>query len=193
MNRRESPAQTVGHFARSLHNEGCLAGASCALRCRVRVNGGPARWFQRSGRRGTEKTNGKAQRARTRASRRTEQDRLPLFFRVRRLRYHGSRYATIVAPESIEGEPMDDHTGGVSRRLFWRLWARSLLGVSFFLNGCSARLGLSGSITSQFPELTCLPPEAGNEYDYVVVGSGAGGDPRTPVTSSSKKWCPVRR
>jgi len=72
---------------------------------------------------------------------------------------------------------MDDRSGGPSRRRFWRFCARSLLGVSFFLSGCATRIGPTGPGAARFPEQTCPPTQGGDEYDYIVVGSGAGGGP----------------
>lgn len=79
--------------------------------------------------------------------------------------------------QAAKGEPMGDSKVGISRRRFGRLCARSLVGLAIFLNGCSARIGIPGQTTQRFPEQTCPPSASGTDYDYIVVGSGAGGGP----------------
>lgn len=44
------------------------------------------------------------------------------------------------------------------------------------LSGCGTLLGLRAE-QRPFPELSCAPPASGDEFDYVIVGSGAGGGP----------------
>ena len=61
-----------------------------------------------------------------------------------------------------------------SRRSFIKLGALLLTGASTVLTGCASLLG-KGS-TKPFDPLDC-PKTPSNKFDYVVIGSGAGGGP----------------
>jgi len=66
----------------------------------------------------------------------------------------------------------------ISRRRFTQVGARWLAGISLFATGCTNRLGLSGDRSSAPSNRPCIPAESSSgDYDYVVVGSGAGGGP----------------
>lgn len=62
---------------------------------------------------------------------------------------------------------------GLSRRRFLELCAA---GVTGLVSGCATLLGRGGTELPP-PTLTCPSPPADGEFDYIVVGSGAGGGP----------------
>lgn len=60
---------------------------------------------------------------------------------------------------------------GITRRRFGKLLAGSAAALASLLSACSTAL-------RPRPEIVCKPDDAGpEEYDYIVVGSGAGGGP----------------
>lgn len=64
-------------------------------------------------------------------------------------------------------------TGGISRRGFSRLCARSLGVLTLLVSGCNSMVK-----HEPFVKITCDPSSAGGtDFEYVVVGSGAGGGP----------------
>lgn len=67
---------------------------------------------------------------------------------------------------------MNDTETKVNRRDFAKLCLKSLIGVTAFLNGCANGV-------RPRPDVACEPPkgDTGGDYDYIVVGSGAGGGP----------------
>ncbi len=65
---------------------------------------------------------------------------------------------------------------GVSRRRFLEVCAACASGAAALLGGC-ARLLTPDWASRPFPTLTCSPAGGGEEFDYIVVGSGAGGGP----------------
>jgi choline dehydrogenase len=73
---------------------------------------------------------------------------------------------------SPDSEPTRVH----SRRRFLQVLAALSSGAGGLLAGC---VNLLKSTRQQrpFPDLACTPPPEGDEFDYVVVGSGAGGGP----------------
>jgi choline dehydrogenase len=62
----------------------------------------------------------------------------------------------------------------ISRRSFVKLSALLLSGASALLSGCTSLLWKGSS--RPFAPLDC-PPSADNKFDYIVIGSGAGGGP----------------
>lgn len=62
---------------------------------------------------------------------------------------------------------------GISRRAFGSYWAGAIPFVGAWLSGCAR-----GKKNADAPPVSCLPTAvAGDAYEYVVVGSGAGGGP----------------
>ena len=66
--------------------------------------------------------------------------------------------------------------GGVTRRVLLRGLAAGLSATGALVSGCASLLGQEGE-ERPFPPLSCTPAGDGDEYDYIVVGSGAGGGP----------------
>src|SRR5260221_2795516 len=62
------------------------------------------------------------------------------------------------------------------RRRFWHACARGLVAAFAFAQGCATRPGAS-SAASPDEGAACKPSPAGDDFDYIVVGSGAGGGP----------------
>ena len=64
-----------------------------------------------------------------------------------------------------------------SRRRFWRTCLRVLGGASLILQGCASRLDSPAQPATGLSDATCTPLDQASDYDYIVVGSGAGGGP----------------
>jgi choline dehydrogenase-like flavoprotein len=58
----------------------------------------------------------------------------------------------------------------LSRRQFWKACGRAAVGMSVLLQACA-------TLPQRSAKETCVNPESKQDYDYVVVGSGAGGGP----------------
>jgi choline dehydrogenase len=65
---------------------------------------------------------------------------------------------------------------GISRRRFLRLCSACLTAASAIVTGC-ASLFRAGDGASPTVPLSCAPPRSNTGFDYIVVGSGAGGGP----------------
>ena len=67
---------------------------------------------------------------------------------------------------------MNKAGNGITRRAFAKLCLNGVIALTAFLNGCSSRVHPSS-------QAACEPgqADAAGEYDYIVVGSGAGGGP----------------
>jgi len=63
------------------------------------------------------------------------------------------------------------------RRRFWQACARTLVAAIAFAQGCATRSGAAGEGTADAASLDCKPAPGADDFDYVVVGSGAGGGP----------------
>jgi choline dehydrogenase len=63
-----------------------------------------------------------------------------------------------------------------SRRAFGSLCARAAIATLAFAQGCASRLGEARAPAREFTDPSCAAPES-SDYDYIVVGSGAGGGP----------------
>lgn len=69
---------------------------------------------------------------------------------------------------------MEKNINGITRRAFGKLCAKTGIGLAVFLSGCTRII--KGK--SPDPEsITCANATLYDEYDYVIVGSGAGGGP----------------
>lgn len=68
------------------------------------------------------------------------------------------------------------HQGAISRRRFLRLCVACATGVGAFLSGCATLLGPRREPGS-FTPLNCTSHTDEEDFDYIVVGSGAGGGP----------------
>ena len=64
----------------------------------------------------------------------------------------------------------------MSRRRFLEACGVCASAVSAFLGGCASPFG-AGGLEPAAPLLSCPQPNDGDAFDYVVVGSGAGGGP----------------
>ncbi len=62
----------------------------------------------------------------------------------------------------------------ITRRAFGKLCAQATVAVGAVLSGCS---GVFKSKASVKPQITCDGGASAEEYEYIVVGSGAGGGP----------------
>ena len=69
---------------------------------------------------------------------------------------------------------MANATARITRRAFAKLCAQATVAVGAVLSGCS---GAFKSKPSVKPEITCDGDAIAEEYEYIVVGSGAGGGP----------------
>jgi choline dehydrogenase-like flavoprotein len=79
-----------------------------------------------------------------------------------------------------KGPPSGDDTGraaspgGITRRRFLQACAAGISALSAFLGGCASLL----KPRPPEPEpVNCTPPSNDDSFDYIVVGSGAGGGP----------------
>src|SRR5262245_55307231 len=64
----------------------------------------------------------------------------------------------------------------MSRRQFMRAFGACASAVSALLAGCASQLPTASSGEAE-PALECLAPRNADVFDYIVVGSGAGGGP----------------
>ncbi len=76
------------------------------------------------------------------------------------------------------GPESDEQKFAVTRRSFGKQCATYAAGVMAFLSGCSSLLK-SEPTSGSFSPITCAASDQGGagEYEYIVVGSGAGGGP----------------
>ncbi len=65
---------------------------------------------------------------------------------------------------------------GITRRHFHRLVAAGLVGIEALIHGCAARVR-SREVSEPWPPFTYPSGEPDRSYEYIVVGSGAGGGP----------------
>lgn len=78
-----------------------------------------------------------------------------------------------------------NQTKGVSRRAFGKLCAKALIGIAAYLSGCASIFkpkagsepGPIGCASEQGRPTSSTAAALADEYDYIVVGSGAGGGP----------------
>ena len=71
--------------------------------------------------------------------------------------------------------PLDHSNGGVSRRRFVKLFATCASGIGVLISGCASLLK-PGKPQPQ-ESLTCDASDDADTFEYIVVGSGAGGGP----------------
>jgi choline dehydrogenase-like flavoprotein len=76
-------------------------------------------------------------------------------------------------PPETAGTPVED---GKTRRRFLRLCGACLSMASALVSGCASLFKPEDALQAAAP-LACEPPHDGDEFDYIVVGSGAGGGP----------------
>ena len=69
---------------------------------------------------------------------------------------------------------MTKYTRGLTRRSFGQLCVKSGAGLTALLSGC-VRLAQQGK--SEAVPITCSDSDLADEYEYIIVGSGAGGGP----------------
>lgn len=69
---------------------------------------------------------------------------------------------------------MKKNINGITRRAFGKLCAKTGIGLTVILSGCNRIL--KGKSPEPQP-ITCTKATLSDEYDYVIVGSGAGGGP----------------
>ncbi len=69
---------------------------------------------------------------------------------------------------------MEKHINGITRRAFGKLCAKTGIGLAVFLSGCSHLIKRKDT---EPPPVTCSNATLSNQYDYIIVGSGAGGGP----------------
>ena len=67
---------------------------------------------------------------------------------------------------------MNDAGDGITRRGFAKLCLNATITLTAFLGGCASYLRSRPPVTCESGQ-----PGATEEYDYIVVGSGAGGGP----------------
>ena len=69
---------------------------------------------------------------------------------------------------------MEQRIKNLTRRAFNKLCSQSILATTFIINGCS---GLTRQDSEAKAAELCDASTAATEYEYIIVGSGAGGGP----------------
>ncbi len=78
----------------------------------------------------------------------------------------------------MENKPKIKNENLLSRRAFITGCTKSMAGVALFLNGCASLFKKEVSLKKELPNVDCNTALKDSEsYEYIVVGSGAGGGP----------------
>ena len=70
---------------------------------------------------------------------------------------------------------MEKHLKGLSRRAFNKLCAKSAAGMAAFISGCANWTSKGDQDVEA--SISCDAASKESEYEYIIIGSGAGGGP----------------